>query len=684
MGMRPREGEKQEIENGVNKRKGNEVARECTFQDFLKCKPHNFSGTEGVDSALTWWNSHKRTVGVEAAYTMNWVELMIDNRSVIELILLYTRMVPDEEDRVERFIGGLPDNIQGNVIAANPARLQDGKPLQNQLMEQGKSRKFILPGNNEKRILLATTPFCNKCRMHHEGLCTMRCGNCKKVGHQTRDCRAAIALNTQRAPVGARDQEGTLFVYECGRQTFRKLAPKLRKSDRGNQPIARIKNGNKTGKPDWKVTRPYGGWGGGGWWGTKGTKERVRGVRRVTQLVEEEQTLIPTLSRSTSLRPRRPEDKSERESDLEDVPIVTGISGSLSKRYWPGITARELQVEFQIDFSPWMPAHFSTSTVSISTTENARVCLLSYKTLSDKGLYKTRVPHLGDHRFLFVKKKDLVLFDLIYAKFSNVNLAVEDLDKSLTQKSVKFEWGEKAEAAFQLLKQKLCSAQRFLVFTRGMRTYVVYCPMLRIKVGPLVSTIAREKGHRLTHSRQHKVPSALVTDLRVFNTTRLKGAEYEAKTLAECPESKDKNQAHFLTSSSLGLMTIGYKPSRSRILSAQSKPERKRTSSTEDLRRKCMADEPLAIPLDEIQVDDKLNFIEEPVEIMDREVKRLKQSRIPIVKVRWNSRRGPEFTWEREDQMQKKYPNLFTNSATPLQMLRPKLWGQSSSNGERM
>ncbi|GJY90905.1 hypothetical protein Tco_0506101 [Tanacetum coccineum] len=62
-------------------------------------------------------------------------------------------------------------------------------------------------------------------------------------------------------------------------------------------------------------------------------------------------------------------------------------------------------------------------------------------------------------------------------------------------------------------------------------------------------------------------------------------------------------------------------------------------------------------------LDDKLNFIEEPVEVMDREVKRLKQSRIPIVKVRWNSKRGPEFTWEREDQMQKKYPHLFTNSA---------------------
>ncbi|GJU34924.1 putative reverse transcriptase domain-containing protein [Tanacetum coccineum] len=65
--------------------------------------------------------------------------------------------------------------------------------------------------------------------------------------------------------------------------------------------------------------------------------------------------------------------------------------------------------------------------------------------------------------------------------------------------------------------------------------------------------------------------------------------------------------------------------------------------------KKCLADENLVIPLEEIQLDDKLHFIEEPVEIMDREVKQLKQSRIPIVKVRWNSRRGPEFTWERED-----------------------------------
>ncbi|GJW35558.1 hypothetical protein Tco_0058478 [Tanacetum coccineum] len=80
--------------------------------------------------------------------------------------------------------------------------------------------------------------------------------------------------------------------------------------------------------------------------------------------------------------------------------------------------------------------------------------------------------------------------------------------------------------------------------------------------------------------------------------------------------------------------------------------------------KKCLSDESLVIPLDKIHIDDKLHFVEEPVEIMDREVKRLKQSRILIIKVRWNSWRGPEFTWEREDQFKKKYPHLFTNRAS--------------------
>ncbi|GJV94844.1 hypothetical protein Tco_1546421 [Tanacetum coccineum] len=72
--------------------------------------------------------------------------------------------------------------------------------------------------------------------------------------------------------------------------------------------------------------------------------------------------------------------------------------------------------------------------------------------------------------------------------------------------------------------------------------------------------------------------------------------------------------------------------------------------------KKCLADPTLQVPLEEIQVDERLNFMEEPIEILEREFKKLKRSRIAIVKVRWNLKRGPEFTWEREDQMKLKYP----------------------------
>ncbi|GKF86998.1 hypothetical protein Tco_0254825 [Tanacetum coccineum] len=78
--------------------------------------------------------------------------------------------------------------------------------------------------------------------------------------------------------------------------------------------------------------------------------------------------------------------------------------------------------------------------------------------------------------------------------------------------------------------------------------------------------------------------------------------------------------------------------------------------------KKCLSNESLVILMKELRLDDKLNFVEEPAEIMDREVKQLKQSHIPIIKVRWNSKRGPEFTWEREDQIRAKYPHLFSNT----------------------
>ncbi|GKD65235.1 hypothetical protein Tco_1307343, partial [Tanacetum coccineum] len=79
--------------------------------------------------------------------------------------------------------------------------------------------------------------------------------------------------------------------------------------------------------------------------------------------------------------------------------------------------------------------------------------------------------------------------------------------------------------------------------------------------------------------------------------------------------------------------------------------------------KKFLGNSNLHVPLNEIKIDKTLRFVKEPIEIMDREVKNLKRSRIPLVKVHWNSKCGPEFTWEHEDYMKSKYPQLFFDRA---------------------
>ncbi|GKA47249.1 putative reverse transcriptase domain-containing protein [Tanacetum coccineum] len=111
-----------------NDRDAMPVVRECTYLVFMKCQPLNFKGTEDVVGLIMWFEKietlfhisncrekYQRTIGADAAFAMSWREIM----------KLMAEMSPEEEDRVEKFIGGLPDNIQGNVIAAEPTRLQD-------------------------------------------------------------------------------------------------------------------------------------------------------------------------------------------------------------------------------------------------------------------------------------------------------------------------------------------------------------------------------------------------------------------------------------------------------------------------------------------------------------------------------------------------------------------------------
>ncbi|GJT79560.1 putative reverse transcriptase domain-containing protein [Tanacetum coccineum] len=203
-------------------------------------------------------------------------------------------MVPNEEDKVERFIRGLPDNIQGNVIVVEPTKLQDAIHIANNLMDQklkgyvrsAKNKRRLdnnprdnrgqqpvfkrkniggqivarayTAWNNKKKGYVGSLPYCNKCKLHHAGPCIVRYGNCKRAGHITKDCLAIVTPNTQRDPVG--NQPG-IVCYECGRPGyFRKDCPKLRNQNHGNK--TRNKNGNKTGGNE-ATTRAYAIGGGG-------------------------------------------------------------------------------------------------------------------------------------------------------------------------------------------------------------------------------------------------------------------------------------------------------------------------------------------------------------------------------------------------------------------------------------
>ncbi|GKA77337.1 putative reverse transcriptase domain-containing protein [Tanacetum coccineum] len=208
-----------------------QTARECTYTDFLKCQPLNFKGTEGVVVALTWWNTHVKTVGHNTAY---------------ELALLYGRMFPEESDKIEKYVGGLPDMIHGSVVASKPKTMQEAVEIATELMDK-KIRTFAEPytaGSSEKKPYGGSKPLCAKCNYHHDGPCAPKCHKRNRVGHLARDCRSTTNANT------ANNQRGTgagqkPTCYGCGAHGhFKRDCTKLKNNNRGNQ----TGNGNASAK----------------------------------------------------------------------------------------------------------------------------------------------------------------------------------------------------------------------------------------------------------------------------------------------------------------------------------------------------------------------------------------------------------------------------------------------------
>nr|GEW44506.1 putative reverse transcriptase domain-containing protein [Tanacetum cinerariifolium] len=242
---------------------------------------------------------------------------------------------------------------------------------------------------------------------------------------------------------------------------------------------------------------------------------------------------------------------------------------------------------------------------------------------------------------------------------------------NLTQKKVKFDWDDKQEASFQIIKQKLCSVL-ILALPKGSKDFVVYCDasikgatMLALKLPYSRYFMVKSVDHLFVGPRSETLSSP-IQNLYMRPPRRLSKSSREFKLLKIAKRVmlmlRGKLNLRYIRPFKMiaKLETVAYKL---KLLQQLSKVHN--TFHVSNL-KKCLSDESLAISLDEIHIDDKLRFVEETVEIIDREVKRLKRSRIPIIKFQWNSKRGSEFTWECEDQFRK---NLTASSTLLMQCI---------------
>nr|GEX41538.1 putative reverse transcriptase domain-containing protein [Tanacetum cinerariifolium] len=452
-----------------------------------------------------------------------------------------------------------------------------------------------------------------------------------------------VNSNTQGAAVG--NQQGVV-CYECGRTGyFRKDSPKLRNQNRGNQ--TRNKTGNKTGGNE--VTRP------GPVWGCDRLVSRAKVIEnqraelfdRIGTLERDNLKLGGMLCVERKRVDRLRRSRAGRDFDAE------GESHSLRIRqlkvYKKNYTTHDLELGAVV-FALKMWRHYLYGTKCVVFTDH------------------TSLQHILDQKELNMRQRRWLELLSDYdceiryhpGKANVVADALSDLRALIMHES------HKSKYSIHPGSDKMYQDLKKLYWWPNMKaeiaTYVKFSYNnsyhTSIKAAPFEALYGRKCRSPICWA---EVRDRQLTGPKIIHETTEKIVQIKSCIQAARDHQKsyaDLNSRYIRPFKILAKVgTVSYR------LELPEQLSRVHSMFHVSKLKKCMADEPLAIPLDEIQVDDKLNFIEEPIEIMDREVTRLKQSRIPIVKVCWNSRRGPKFTWEREDQMQKKYPHFFLNSA---------------------
>ncbi|GJU64162.1 putative reverse transcriptase domain-containing protein [Tanacetum coccineum] len=582
--------------SGTGVRGSERVARECTYQDFMKCKPLYFKGTEGVveltqwfermetvfrisncsvesqikfatctllAGALTWWNSHVMTVTHDVAYSMTWVDLkkkMTDkycprnemkkleaelwnlkvigtdvvkyNQRFQELALLCVRMFPEEADKIERYVGGLPDMIHGNIVASKPKTMQEAIEMATELMDKrvstiaerqaenkrklennfpktrtttikqnqkGKNGWNYTAGSGDKKSYGGSRPLCPKCNYHHDGPCAPKCYKCNKYGHIARDCRGtgnANNINNQKGTGSG--QKPTCF--ECGAQGhFKKECPRLKnnKGNRGNQagndraPAKVYVVGNAGANPDNVVADQ----------GrvvysmiAKGqdiTKLRVRkkGIQKTAfrtryghyefQVMPFGLTNAPAVFMDLMNRVCKPYLDKFVIVFIDDI-LIYSKNKQEHEEHLKIILELLKKEELYAKFSKcefWIPkVQFLGHVID---SEGIHVDPAKIESIKDWASPKSPTEI---RQFLGLAG--------YYRRFIEGFSKIAKPMTKLTQKKVKFEWGDKQEAAFQLLKQKLCSAP-ILALPEGSEDFIAYCDASKKGLGAVL--MQREK-----------------------------------------------------------------------------------------------------------------------------------------------------------------------------------------------